>query len=118
MQNTLKSIIDDHQHIDCNNLWILTDSQSVLSKLERGPGNQCDVVLDNVWNMLMCLNDKLNAITLQCIPSHKGIKYNEEADTLAAEASDMTKDEIPITLVQEFYTTQYLYDLYDFGKFV
>eukprot|EP01059_Diplonema_ambulator_P022679 TRINITY_DN37_c1_g1_i8.p1 TRINITY_DN37_c1_g1~~TRINITY_DN37_c1_g1_i8.p1 ORF type:complete len:370 (+),score=125.42 TRINITY_DN37_c1_g1_i8:771-1880(+) len=69
-------------------LNVLTDSQSVLRWLQRGPGAAVykDELL--VWNLLKELEWAGMTITLQYVPAHCGLPGNELADGLAKWAAN------------------------------
>ena len=69
----------------------------MIGKLRSGPGRQPDNILDSIWALLLSLNKPNRIINIQWIPSHKGIEYNDVADSLAAEGSNMTQQEVPVS---------------------
>jgi hypothetical protein len=63
-------------------LWILTDSQSLLAALERGPCADNEVLLVRVWRRLLQIAQR-RIVKLAFVYSHVGLELNEEADALA-----------------------------------
>ena len=65
----------------------LFDSKSTILLLKKIHGIANDKDLFNIRRQLLNLQAKGNQIYFQHVPSHKGIKYNDTADLLAAKAS-------------------------------
>ena len=85
---------DDSMPSDFN-IWIFTDSQSSIERLQGGPGVQVENIAGDIWKLLIHLSRR-HSTTLQWIPGHTDIAGNETADKLAKEASDMSQQEVAL----------------------
>ena len=74
---------------------ILTDSQSLLRRLNRGALRQRSWQCVAIWELLTTLKEKGWKVTLQYVPSHVGLEGNEDADTAAKAAVNLIKKEHP-----------------------
>ena len=67
----LTEILDKPEAMqDESKIWIFTDSESAVKRLEAGPGAQTDSLADEVWAHLDALAER-GAIRLQWIPGIK-----------------------------------------------
>eukprot|EP00664_Eupelagonemidae_sp_cell27_P002451 gene2450-2892_t len=68
---------------------IATDSQSAVKALSAGPAGQKGREEQNIWRHIRELfnRDTGRTLTVQWIPSHCGVKWNERADELAKEGT-------------------------------
>eukprot|EP01064_Diplonema_japonicum_P037968 TRINITY_DN9068_c0_g1_i4.p1 TRINITY_DN9068_c0_g1~~TRINITY_DN9068_c0_g1_i4.p1 ORF type:complete len:636 (+),score=115.68 TRINITY_DN9068_c0_g1_i4:1042-2949(+) len=68
-------------------LILLTDSQSLILSLQKGPqsATYCDEVF--IWQHIRILNDRNLSVTIQYIPAHVGVEGNERADEAASKAA-------------------------------
>ena len=66
---------------------VYTDSQGLITALEKGPVRQRDAHLATIWKSLYLLYELgVKRVVFQWIPSHCGIPRNENADAAAREA--------------------------------
>ena len=79
-------------------IWIITDSQSAITTLQQGPGNQYSKTGNTIWRIIIELSRMYN-MKFQWIPGHKEIEGNEEADKIAGEATTLPQDEVPIDFI-------------------
>ena len=76
-----------------NEIRICTDSQSLVSRLSRGPTSQKDTVGNEIWKHLNFLTiTRRKHITFQWIPGHCDLEGNEEADKLAKTGTTLSQD--------------------------
>ena len=78
-----------------------TDSQGLITALEKGPVRQRDAQLAAIWKSLYLLYELgVKRVVFQWIPSHCGIPRNENADAAAREAlnsySTNTQRRVPV----------------------
>ena len=66
-----------------NKVIVLTDSQSALAALAKGPLRQTDIAMCEIWKLLLDLAKRVKHVTFQHVFSHCGLKYNDQADELA-----------------------------------
>ena len=99
IEQTLEAVLLhlDHEIEYDRTLWMITDSQSSVTTLRQGPGNQFCKIGGNIWRLINELCEKSLKIVFQWIPGHKGIPGNEEADKIAGEASKLPQEEIPLS---------------------
>ena len=76
-------------------IWIFTDSESTVKRIQGGPGVQTAKLADDVWNLLTKLSRSYK-ITLQWIPGHKDIDGNEQADVVAKEAAKLAQTDVKL----------------------
>ncbi|GFR60808.1 ribonuclease H [Elysia marginata] len=68
----------------CGNLLILTDSQALVRKLERGAEKSISELQKETWRLIYRVARRDNTrLHIQWIPGHCGVEGNEEADRLA-----------------------------------
>ena len=84
----MKVLLTEAVLLQESKIWIFTDSESAVKRLEAGPGAQTDSLADEVWSHLGALAER-RAIRLQWIPGHKDIEGNEAADLVAKEAAKL-----------------------------
>ena len=77
-------------------IWVISDSQSTISIVSTGPGNQYGDLGNKIWGWIMRLTQYKQSIRFQWIPGHRQIQANEEADTAAGEASKLQQADAPI----------------------
>jgi ribonuclease HI len=73
---------------------ICTDSMSLVDAIEKNNWKDPDECLKKIKTTISRLTTQ---ITLLWIPSHCGIRGNEEADDLAKHGSDMAQDNVPVS---------------------
>ena len=73
---------------ELSSIWLFTDFESAISRLQGGPGAQTEQLADAIWKQIMALSDY--KITFQWVPGHAEIQGNEEAYIVAKEASRST----------------------------
>ena len=74
-------------NMESENILCLSDSKSALLLIQNINRIATDKDLYNIRRQLLNLKIKENEVYFQHVPSHKGIKYNDMADSLAAKAS-------------------------------
>ena len=84
-------------HPSKTKIWLFTDSQSVLERLQMGPGHQIDRSGDKTWKTLIDAQRTLE-IRMQWVPGHSEIQGNEEADKLAKEACNLDQSDVPMDM--------------------
>eukprot|EP00760_Papus_ankaliazontas_P019301 PhM_4_TR18005/c3_g1_i1/m.89045 len=77
-------------------LLIVSDSQSALKRLARGPLAQTTDTESDIWHMLLDLAEH-TAVHLQFVYGHCGVVPNEEADELAASRIAMIPTTAPLS---------------------
>jgi ribonuclease HI len=81
---------------------MMTDSQSAVVALEKGPRAQTSRLGQQIWQELRRLTERHGAhVTLAYVPGHAGIEGNERADVEASAAAEEAKgaeDPTPIPL--------------------
>ena len=98
IEMALNKVLEHRENNHTNDLRdyktiILTDSQSSIKELKKGPHNQSTLTGDKIWNTI----NSLNSVTIfQWIPSHVGTTGNEQVDKLAKEATDLPQDQVAI----------------------
>ena len=75
---------------------MITDSQSVVSSLQQGPGAQMNVIGQNILSLLQKLSELSISTVFQWVPGHRGIPGNEAADKAAGEAGKLDQSEVPL----------------------
>jgi hypothetical protein len=75
-------------------LWIVTDSQSLLAALERGPCSVEDCTLAELWQLLLQVAAQ-RVVKLAFVYSHVGFELNELADKLADQAAKLLPEPAP-----------------------
>ena len=92
---------------------ILTDSQSALAAMAKGPIRQTDIAMCEIWKLLTGLARRVEHITFQHVFSHCGLEYNDKADTLAKQGATKPQTGIPthvrdvITLAKRHYRSKF-----------
>ena len=86
---------NDNTPVSEQGVWILTDSESSIERLQQGPGAQVDALADEVWELLANIS-KNRKIALQWIPGHRDIDGNERADQLAKEGASLNQGGITL----------------------
>ncbi|RNC55947.1 RNaseH, partial [Trypanosoma cruzi] len=71
-----------HRH---KTLLVVTDSQSLLAALNKGPLSQTDWTEDQIWQRLLTLTCAGWSVHLQFCYGHCGVHANELADQYAAQ---------------------------------
>ena len=84
-------------HPSKTKIWLFTDSQSVLERLQMGPGHPIDRSGDKTWKTLIDAQRTLE-IRMQWEPGHSEIQGNEEADKLAKEACNLDQSDVPMDM--------------------
>ena len=93
LREVFRRIHDDDETLRSEyNIWLFTDSESSLERLQRGPGAQIDALTGEIWKLLSSIG-KHHKIVLQWIPGHKNIAGNEAADELAKSAAQMSQED-------------------------
>eukprot|EP00666_Eupelagonemidae_sp_cell4sb_P009765 gene9765-12333_t len=90
LHHALRSMLDDDTIVVPHGAEIrmLTDSQSAIRALERGPQSQQTVLGQRIWSALCAVERWYNAhITVAYVPGHVQIDEQEEADKEAKEAA-------------------------------
>ena len=82
---------------------VLTDSQSALAALAKGPLRQTDIAMCEIWTLLKQLAQRVQQITFQHVFSHCGLKYNDQADELAKGGTNK-EQKAPPTHVRDVIT--------------
>jgi len=96
LREALSVIKDDDDTLPSEyNIWLFTDSESSIERLQRGPGAQVDSLAGEIWQILSSISQN-HKIILQWIPGHKDIVGNEAADQLAKEGASMTQRDIAL----------------------
>ena len=78
-----------------SSVWIFTDSESTIKRLQGGPGAQTTMLADRVWRSLNHVSED-HGIRLQWIPGHMDIEGNEAADCVAKEASHLEQTDVAL----------------------
>ena len=93
--HALKYIIDSKDSLPKNStIWLFTDSESTIQRLQGGPGAQTAQLADSVWTQIVELNEF--SIVFQWVPGHADIDGNEEADVVAKEATRLDQSKVPL----------------------
>ena len=96
IDSALTSIEEKIANLPTNSsIWIFTDSESTIKRLQGGPGAQTTKLADRVWMLLSHVSESHNT-TLQWIPGHMDIEGNEAADRVAKEASHLEQKDIAL----------------------
>ena len=77
-------------------LWMITDSQSVISSLQQGPAAAVNVIGHNIWSLLQKLSERQIKTVFQWVPGHRGIPGNDTADKAAGKATKLDQSKVPI----------------------
>ena len=82
-------------------LIVFTDSQGLITALQKEPVRQRDTQLASIWKSLYILHQNgIKRVIFQWIPSHCGVLRNENADTAARRAINtfgpITKRRVPV----------------------
>jgi len=80
-----------------SSVTILTDCQTLISTLSRGPARQPDSVCTSIWLHLSSIS-KIYSIHVQWIPAHVGIPGNTLADSKAKQGSTLPQVSVPVDL--------------------
>ena len=72
------------------------DSRAALLLLEGGPAAQTSGLGAAIWELLLSLTERGRCVHLQWVPAHCGILENEQADSLAKEASALEQSSTPL----------------------
>jgi len=83
-----------HSH---SSIRILTDCQSLIITLSRGPPRQPDSACTSIWSYLSSIS-KTSSIHIQWIPAHIGIPGNSLADLDAKTGSTLPPTSVPVDL--------------------
>ena len=80
---------------------VYTDSQGLITALQKGPVRQRDEQLASIWKSIYVLyRNGAKRVVFQWIPSHCGIPRNESADAAARQAlntySRITQRKVPV----------------------
>eukprot|EP00744_Colponema_vietnamica_P004012 GILI01006058.1.p1 GENE.GILI01006058.1~~GILI01006058.1.p1 ORF type:complete len:1145 (+),score=82.10 GILI01006058.1:283-3717(+) len=81
--NLYRILAHDREHGYATKLLIITDSQSALSALRRGPILQRNNMEDDIWRLLLDIAEYDVRIHLQFVYGHCGVPENEEIDQLS-----------------------------------
>ena len=105
LSSTFKHIIANKEYYKKKNIFIGTDSQSTLRKLETGPlkkHNYLKTDISILWKLIIEACKIAEQVTLHYVPSHENIIGNEIADKYAKIATEIhsinTQNNIPIPL--------------------
>jgi ribonuclease HI len=81
-------------------MWICTDSQSTVKKLQRGAAAQRGQLAQDLWKRLRQVAREYGAeVKLQYVCGHANVAMNERADCLADQAAElMQQDDAPVEL--------------------
>lgn len=82
-------------------LIVFTDSQGLITAMQKGPVRQRDAQLAAIWNSLYTIHQKgVKRVTFHWIPAHCGVLRNESAGTAALQALNMfgpiTQRRVPV----------------------
>ena len=94
-----------NENVNRRDLYInfFTDSQSAISKLNCGPTATTNKLEQQIWNNILTITNRLNMkMNFQWCPSHVDIEFNERADVLAKQGTQLDQTNSPI----DFQTTK------------
>ena len=95
LRKALDMIADNSSLTAPCSIWIFTDSESAVERLQQGPGAQVESLAQEVWKLISSISIK-HRVILQWIPGHKDLEGNEAADVNAKEGSKMDQHNIVI----------------------
>ena len=96
MKTALQHLLTQPAHQE-DPIVLCTDSQAALAALRSGPAEQRSMLSKTVWEALLGLSDAgRREIHLQWVPSHCGLRGNEQADDLAKQAASLPQEEVPV----------------------
>jgi len=96
----LAALIGLKDTLSYSSIRILTDCQSLITTLSRGPARQPDSVCISIWSHISSIS-KTSSIHIQWIPSHVGIPGNTLADLEARRGSTLPQTSVPVGLATQ-----------------
>ena len=82
-----------------NSIRLCSDSRAGLESLSKGPICQTQQIGLDIWHCLSSLLHHGSNLTLVWVPGHAGLTGNDLADSLAASASSLPQENLPISQV-------------------
>ena len=101
IRNALRAFVHNFKYYKTLNrkgkqmkVLLVTDSQSALAALERGPIGQRHATENEIWMLLLQLGEEGVKVHLQFVYGHCGVPLNEAADKLSTNLFETTIAEI------------------------